>query len=143
MKIKEIMNTDLKWVTPETDLVKTAEIMQKYDIGVVPVCNNDKHLLGMVTDRDIVIRNVATGKNPENTYAKDVMSSVVKTGTPNMTVDEVCDIMAEWQVRRLPIVENDSLVGIVSLGDIALDCDYDVEVSDCLCDICICHKDME
>ena len=143
MKIKEIMNTDLKWVTPETDLVKTAEIMQKYDIGVVPVCNNDKHLLGMVTDRDIVVRNVATGKNPENTYVKDVMSSVVKTGTPNMTVDEACDVMAQWQVRRLPIVENDSLVGIVSLGDIALDCDYDVEIADCLCDICVCHKDME
>lgn len=143
MKIKEIMNTDLKWVTPETDLVKTAEIMQKYDIGVVPVCNNDKHLLGMVTDRDIVVRNVATGKSPESTYAKDVMSSVVKTGTPNMTIDEACEVMAEWQVRRLPIVDNDSLVGIVSLGDIALDCEYDVEVSECLCDICECHKDME
>ena len=65
MKIKDIMNTDLKWVTPDTDLVKAAEIMQKYDIGVIPVCNNDKKLLGIVTDRDIVIRNVVTGKNPE------------------------------------------------------------------------------
>ena len=136
MKIKDIMNTDLKWVTPETDLVKTAEIMQKYDVGVVPVCNNEKHLLGMVTDRDIVIRNVATGKIPESCYVKDIMSSTIRTGTPNMTIDEACDIMSECQVRRLPIVENDKLVGIVSIGDIALDYDFDVEVSNCLCDIC-------
>ena len=132
MKIKDIMNTDLKWVTPETDLVKTAELMQKYDVGAIPVCNNDKNLLGMVTDRDIVIRNVATGKNPENSYVKDIMSSTIKTGTPNMSIDEACDVMAEWQVRRLPIVENDKLVGIISIGDIALDYDFDVEVSNCL-----------
>ena len=137
MKIRDIMNTDLKWVTPETDLVKTAEIMQKYDVGVVPVCNDDKQLLGMVTDRDIVIRNVVTGKNPEDSYVKDIMSSTIKTGTPNMTIDEACDAMSEWQVRRLPIVENDKLVGIISLGDIALDYDFDIEVSNCLCDICI------
>lgn len=136
MKIRDIMNTDIKWVTPETDLVKTAEIMQKYNIGVVPVCNDDKHLLGLVTDRDIVIRNVVTGKNPEDSYVKDIMSNTVKTGTPNMSIDEACDMMSEWQVRRLPIIENDKLVGIISLGDIALDYDFDVEVSNCLCDIC-------
>lgn len=136
MKIKDIMNTDLKWVTPDTDLVKAAEIMQRYDIGIVPVCNNDRKLLGLVTDRDIVIRNVVTGKNPEDSYVKDIMSSVIKTGTPNMSIDEACDVMSEWQVRRLPIVENDKLVGIVSLGDIAIDYDFDVEVSNCLCDIC-------
>ena len=136
MKIRDIMNTDLKWVTPETDLVKAAEIMRKYDIGVVPVCNDSKQLLGMVTDRDIVIRNVITGKNPEESYVKDIMSSTIKTGTPNMIIDEACDVMSEWQVRRLPIVENDKLVGIISLGDIALDYDFDIEVSNCLCDIC-------
>ena len=81
-------------------------IMEKYDVGVVPVCNDDKHLLGMVTDRDIVIRNVITGKNPEESYVKDIMSSTIKTGTPNMTIDEACDAMSQWQVRRLPIVEN-------------------------------------
>ena len=137
MKIKDIMNTDIKWVTPETDLVKTAEIMQKYNIGVVPVCNADKHLLGMVTDRDIVVRNVITGKNPEDSYVKDIMSSTIKTGTPNMSVDEACDVMSQWQVRKLPIVENDKLVGIISLGDIAIDYDFDIEVANCLCDICI------
>ena len=141
MRIKDIMNTDLLWVTPETDLVKTAEIMNKYDVGAVPVCNEDKHLLGMVTDRDIVIRNVATGKSPEDTWVKDIMTTSVKTGTPNMTIDEACDMMAEWQVRRLPIVENDALVGIVSIGDIALDYDYDIEVADCLCDICTPNYD--
>lgn len=137
MKIKDIMNTDIKWVTPETDLVKTAEIMQKYDVGVVPVCSGDKRLVGMITDRDIVIRNVITGKSPEKSYVKDVMSSTIKVGTPNMSIDEACDVMAEWQVRRLPIVENDKLVGIISIGDIALDYDFDVEVSNCLCDICM------
>jgi predicted transcriptional regulator len=64
------------------------------------------------------------------------MSTSIKTGTPNMTIDEACDVMAEWQVRRLPIIENDSLVGIVSIGDIAVDCNYDMEVSDCLSEIC-------
>jgi len=136
MKIKEIMNTNLKWVTPNTDLKKTAEIMQKYDIGVVPVCNDNQVLLGLVTDRDIVIRNIAEGKDPETTMVKDIMTSGVKTGRPDMSLDEACEIMSDWQVRRLPIVDNEKLVGLVSLGDIALDCDFDVEVSQCLCDIC-------
>lgn len=136
MKIKEIMNTNLKWVTPNTDLKKAAEIMQKYDVGVVPVCNDNQTLLGLVTDRDIVVRNIAEGKDPETTMVKDIMTSGVKTGSPDMSLDEACEIMADWQVRRLPIVENDKLVGLVSLGDIALDCDFDVEVSQCLCDIC-------
>ena len=142
MKIKEIMNTDLKWVTPNTDLKKTAEIMEKYDVGVVPVCNDNKVLLGMVTDRDIVIRNIAQGKDPETTLVKDIMTENVKTGSPNMSLDEACDAMSEWQVRRLPIVDTDEkLVGLVSLGDIALDCDFDIEVSQCLCDICEDRED--
>ena len=120
MKIKEIMNTDLKWVTPNTDLKKTAEIMEKYDVGVVPVCNDAKQLLGMVTDRDIVIRNIAEGKDPGTTMVKDIMTSGVKTGRPDMSLDEACEIMSDWQVRRLPIVDNEKLVGLVSLGDIAL-----------------------
>jgi CBS domain-containing protein len=130
------MNTDLFWVTPETNLVDTAELMHKHDVGAVPVCTDNKHLVGIVTDRDIVIRNVATGRKPEETWVKDIMSTSIKTGTPNMTIDEACDVMAEWQVRRLPIIENDSLVGIVSIGDIAVDCNYDMEVSDCLSEIC-------
>jgi CBS domain-containing protein len=67
MRIKDIMNTDLFWVTPETNLVETAELMHKHDVGVVPVCTDNKHLVGIVTDRDIVIRNVATGRKPEET----------------------------------------------------------------------------
>jgi len=142
MKIKEIMNTDLKWVTPNTDLKQTAEIMEKYDVGVVPVCNDNKVLLGMVTDRDIVIRNIALGKDPETTLVKDIMTENVKTGSANVSLDEACDAMSEWQVRRLPIVDTDEkLVGLVSLGDIALDCDFDIEVSQCLCDICEDRED--
>ena len=64
------------------------------------------------------------------------MTSGVKTGRPDMSLDEACEIMSDWQVRRLPIVENEKLVGLVSLGDIALDCDFDVEIAQCLCDIC-------
>lgn len=143
MKVKEIMNTDLKWVTPDTDLQKTAEIMEKYDVGVVPVCNHNQVLLGLITDRDIVIRNIARGENPDSTKVEEIMTEVVKTGTPNMSLDEACDVMATWQIRRLPIVENDKLVGIVSLGDIAFDPESDMEVSDCLCEICQHREDEE
>ena len=74
MKIKEIMNTNLKWVTPNTDLKKAAEIMQKYDVGVVPVCNDNQTLLGLVTDRDIVVMT-----NPQyDEKTRSVENSITK-----------------------------------------------------------------
>jgi len=136
MKIREIMTTDVSWLKPDDTVETAANIMQKLDVGILPICNENKDLIGLLTDRDIVIRNVAKGKDAKDTTVKDIMSSKLTWGTPDMDVVDACETMAIHQIRRLPIVENNSLVGIVSLGDIVLQSDFDIEASQALCDIC-------
>lgn len=136
MKIREIMTTDVSWLKPDDTVETAANIMQKLDVGILPICNENKDLIGLLTDRDIVIRNVAKGKDAKDTSVKDIMSSKLTWGTPDMDVADACETMAIHQIRRLPIVENNSLVGIVSLGDIVLQSDFDIEASQTLCDIC-------
>lgn len=136
MKIKEIMTTDVSWLKPDDTVETAANIMQKLDVGILPICDENKDLIGLLTDRDIVIRNVAKGKDAKDTTVKDIMSSKLTWGTPDMDVVDACETMAIHQIRRLPIVENNSLVGIVSLGDIVLQSDFDIEASQTLCDIC-------
>jgi CBS domain-containing protein len=117
-QIREIMTTKVDFVTPADNIYEVAVKMKDDNVGVIPVCENDQ-LLGVITDRDIVIRGVA-GKRPGSTKVSDIMSSDLYTGTPEMSVEEVADLMAGKQIRRLPIVENNKLVGIVSLGDLSL-----------------------
>jgi CBS domain-containing protein len=108
--------------------------MQKHNIGSVPVCSG-RNLQGIVTDRDIIIRNVANGLNPKTSKAGQVMTTDVTCGNPNMSVEEASKIMAKHQIRRLPVVEADKLVGVVSLGDVAVNPEYDIEASEALTEI--------
>lgn len=128
MKIRDIMTSQVAYVNPETSVVETAQLMQKHDVGVIPVCQG-KHIVGLVTDRDIVVRNIAHGKDPQTTPVKDVMTSQVTIVNPDMSLNEAAALMAHSQIRRLPVVEQDQLVGIVALGDLATQAKYDVELA--------------
>lgn len=134
MKVKDIMTDQVAFVNPTATIVEAAQLMQKHNIGAVPVCEG-QDVVGIVTDRDIVVRNVAHGKDPSITPVKDVMSSRVKVVTPEMNLNEAAMIMAHEQVRRLPVVENNRLVGIVALGDLATQAKYDVELAGTLGEI--------
>lgn len=119
MNIQEVMTRDVTVVGPDTRIAEIARQMRDHDIGSIPVADNDR-LVGMVTDRDIVIRALPDGKDPESMTAREVMSERVLYCFADQDVDEVLDNMADVHVRRLPVVDRDkNLVGIVSLGDLA------------------------
>jgi CBS domain-containing protein len=88
-----------------------------------------------VTDRDIVVRNVASGTDPRSTRVMDVMTSAVSYASPEMDITEVTDIMSQKQIRRMPVLENNKLVGILALGDLAVDRRFDTEASEALSEI--------
>ncbi len=134
MKIKDIMTDTVAFVSPDTTVVETAQLMQKHDIGAMPVCEG-QNIIGIVTDRDIVVRNVAHNKDPKTTPVRDVMTSGVKTISPDTGLSQAATLMSQGQVRRLPVVENNQLVGMVSLGDLATQAKYDVELAQTLGEI--------
>ncbi|WP_077211405.1 CBS domain-containing protein [Bacillus dakarensis] len=117
-KVHEIMTTDVECCTLLDNMYEVAVKMKEWDVGAVPIVDNDK-LVGMITDRDIVLRGVAE-KNPGSTKVEKIMSSEMITISPDATSEEASAIMAEHQIRRLPVVESGKLVGIVSLGDFAV-----------------------
>ncbi|MCI5898329.1 MAG: CBS domain-containing protein [Firmicutes bacterium] len=117
MKIYDLMSHSVSCVRPETSIVQVAKQMRQEDVGAIPVCDDQDRVLGIVTDRDIVIRSVSNGS--ENLSAMDIMSRNPITVSPGMSTHEAALLMAGNQVRRLPVVENERLVGFLSLSDIA------------------------
>ncbi len=125
-RISEIMTTDVEVVRPEETLRDAARAMADLDVGSLPVCDGRK-LIGMITDRDITVRAVAEGKSSD-TAVRDVMTDDVVWCTDTDSVDDVLRQMSDAQIRRIPVVDmNRQLVGIVALGDIALEEDDDVD----------------
>jgi len=118
MKIRDVMTPNPRTVSPNDTIQAAARVMQTEDTGAVPVVN-DGHLLAVLTDRDIVVRVVAEGGSLSTPVAEIASKSVV-TVTPEMSTREASELMSEHQIRRLPVVENDRLVGIVSIGDLAV-----------------------
>ncbi|MCK8825120.1 CBS domain-containing protein [Fuchsiella alkaliacetigena] len=135
MQIKNIMTNDVSSVDPNATVNEAAQIMKNLNVGAVPVCQGNKPV-GIITDRDITIRNIATGGDA-NASVQDSMTTDLVYGEPTMTADEAAQLMAEHQVRRLPIVENNELVGIVSLGDLAVEDQTDMEASEALTEISV------
>jgi CBS domain-containing protein len=118
MKISECMSTDVEICAPTDTIRDAASTMLKIDAGVLPVGENDR-LVGMITDRDIALRAVAKGLGPD-TPIRDVMSKDVRWCFEDEDVAEVADHMAEFKIRRLPVLNRDKrLVGIISLGDVS------------------------
>lgn len=118
-KLRDIMTDEVQVCTPKDNVYEVAVKMKEYDIGAVPICEG-RTIVGLITDRDIVIRGVAE-KRPNSSRVTDIMTKQLLTADPNMSVEEAADLMAEHQIRRLPVVENNELIGMVALGDLALD----------------------
>ena len=117
--VAEVMTRDVRTMKPDDTVVEAARAMDELNVGVIPVCDGEK-LVGMVTDRDIVVRGVALEGEVRSMKLADVMSGNVRCAREDDDVDRVLSEMAEAQIRRLPVVDgNQRLVGIVTLGDIA------------------------
>jgi CBS domain-containing protein len=130
MKIRDVMTPNPCTVSPDDTIQTAARIMQAEDTGAVPVVTNGR-VLAMVTDRDIVVRVVAEGVSPVS-RVRDIATANVICATPEMSTREASELMSEHQVRRLPVVENDMLVGIVSIGDLAVKENKDSRIGDTL-----------
>lgn len=122
MRVKDLMTEKPFFCTPENDLQEIARIMAEHDCGVIPVIENRESLkpVGVITDRDIVCRSLAKGKDPMDLKVRDCMSTPVVTCSPNAGADECCKLMEENQVRRVVVVDDQGrCCGIVSQADIA------------------------
>ena len=128
--LRGIMTTNVDYVTPLDNVYEVALKMKEDDVGIIPVCE-DGTLLGVITDRDLVVEGIAE-KRPGSTKVTDVMHQNVVTANPDTTEEEAAAIMADHQIRRLPILENGKLVGIVSLGDLAVSYSGTNEAGDAL-----------
>jgi len=120
MKISEIMTKDVISLSVDDTVEHAAKLMKQHNIGSIPV-NTKEKIVGIVTDRDIILRCVAEGKDLKTQVVREIMTSNPVVGDENINVDDAARIMSERQIRRLPIVGNNSLVGMVSLGDLAVD----------------------
>jgi CBS domain-containing protein len=117
--ITELMTRDVRTLSPRNTVAEAAQDMAELNVGVIPVCEGDK-LIGVVTDRDIVVRSVARGLDGRTTTLADVMSTQVRTALASDDVYQVLTEMSASQIRRLPVVdEAQRLIGIISIGDIA------------------------
>lgn len=134
MKVRDVMTSSVDWVTPDTSVVEVAQMMKKVDVGSIPVCK-DNRLIGIITDRDIVLKVVSAGGNTQNISAKNIMSSDVISVSANDDVHEAANFMSKYQIRRLPVVENGNLIGIVAIGDLAIEKIHINEAGDALSDI--------
>jgi CBS domain-containing protein len=133
MNVAEVMTTNIDSCNPESTCKEVAMKMKKLDVGVVPICDNDK-LVGIVTDRDLVIKGFANDLSGDSTISELVTNNVVK-GSKEMSLEEAARVMLQHQIRRLPIVEEDKLVGMVSLGDLAVNNQSSDEAGQALKDI--------
>jgi predicted transcriptional regulator len=121
MKVKDAMHAGVTWVDPETRVGELARMMRDQDIGSIPIGENDR-LVGMVTDRDIVCKGLADGKDMASLTARDVMSGPIIYCRAEEEIDDAVRIMEEHEIRRLPVINEDKrMVGMLSMGDIA-DC---------------------
>ncbi len=119
MKVSDIMTKNVIGISPEESAEVAARTLTHYNIGALPVCGDDGKLCGLVTDRDLVIRCMASGKQPTQTKVRNVMTGQVLSVNPDMEASAAAQLMGSRQVRRLPVVENGKLCGMISLGDIA------------------------
>jgi CBS domain-containing protein len=119
MKIRELMTTDVTTAELSTTLEEIATIMRQEDVGAVPIID-DEELVGIVTDRDIVVRCVAEGGNPGESTAEDILTEGLISVSPESDADEAESLMSRHQIRRVPVVEDGRLAGMISLGDVAV-----------------------
>jgi CBS domain-containing protein len=122
MLVNEIMTRDVECIRPDTPLQEAARKMRDLNVGPLPICGDDDRLAGILTDRDITVRAVAEGKDPRTTPVRDIMSRGIVYCFEDQDVTQAARLMEEKQIRRVLVLNRDKrLVGIVSLGDLAVD----------------------
>ena len=119
MRVKDCMCGEVCWVKPDTKIYEIAKIMEQNHIGCVPVCDEQNYLVGIITDRDIILRTIACDKDVKNTNASDIMTCNVCTCNQNDDISDAERKMATNQIRRIPVVDNNKVIGMLTLGDLA------------------------
>ena len=120
MKLRDIMTNQVVKIHPEETVEVAARILERNNIGAVPVCSGEGKLCGILTDRDIVTRCLAAGKSPQSTAVREIMTGKVYVGRPDMEISLAAGLMGREQIRRLPVMEAGRLCGMVSLADLAV-----------------------
>jgi CBS domain-containing protein len=135
MKLREVMTSPVIRIHPDETVAVAARTLAHYNIGILPVCGGDGKLCGLVTDRDLVTRCLAAGRSPANTTVRDVMTAKIISAQPDLDGAAAASLMGKEQIRRLPVVENGRLCGMVSLGDLATQQETSLDAGDALSDI--------
>ena len=139
MKVKECMCDESFCVKPETSICEVAKMMANNHVGTVAVCDNNNCLCGIVTDRDIILRSIACDKDVHQTPVSDIMTTNVFTCKKDDDIKDAEKTMAQNQIRRIPVMENNKITGILTLGDLATNKEIsEHEVYSTLEDICKC-----
>jgi CBS domain-containing protein len=121
MKVREIMTSgSLATATLDTTIEEIANMMKAEDVGAIPVLDDEEKLAGIITDRDIVVRAIAEGEDPTECTAEDILSEPLHTIQPEADLAEAIALMSQHQIRRLPVVEEEQVIGIISLGDVSV-----------------------
>ena len=137
MKVKELMSLNICSCMPTDTVIDAAKKMNEYHVGSIPVCDNNKNVVGIITDRDITLRCVACGKDASSTPTSEVMTTSVCCCKSDTDIKDVTKLMSDLQVRRIPVLEKDKLVGIITVGDLANSKNVSAkEVSDTVENIC-------
>ena len=135
MKLRDIMSHTVVRIHPEETVAVAARMLDRYNIGILPVCGSDGRLCGLVTDRDLVTRCVASGRDPGRTQVREVMTGRVISVQPDTDAGAAAHLMGREQIRRLPVTENGRLCGMISLGDLAVRQETGYDAGDALADI--------
>ena len=135
MQIRELMSKSVVSITPEESAALAARLLTRHNLGMLPVCGQDGRLVGVVTDRDLVTRCLAAGQDPSRVPVEDIMTRELETLSPQEEVEAASARMAGCQVRRLPVVEEGKVVGVLSLADLARSRRYEAEAAQALCQI--------
>lgn len=135
MRVRDLMSKSVVTIAPEESAALAARLLSRHELGALPVCAADGTLVGIVTDRDIVTRCVAAGEEPGRVPVRDIMSPAPSVITSETPISDAARLMAQRQVRRLPVVEQGHVVGMLSLGDLARSRRTDTEAAAVLSDI--------
>ena len=136
MKLKDIMSRNIIKVHPQESVAVAARLLANHNIGVLPVCNREGEVCGMVTDRDLVTRCLAANRSPEQTRVQDVMTGRIVSASSDTDVSVAAYLMGREQVRRLPVIDNGKLCGMISIGDLAGREESSYEAAEALEGIC-------
>ena len=135
MTIRDAMTAPAVRIHPKETVWVAARMLERENIGALPVCGSDGRLCGVVTDRDIVTRCLAAGRSPSPTAVEEIMTTAVVSARPDMDLELAAGLMGRRQIRRLPVTENGRLCGMLSLGDLAVKPECSLDAGDALTEI--------